>query len=176
MPIATPAPFDVPPVWSNGALILYHGTLLPHAQAIQRSGVNPARGRPGTDFGPGFYTTTLLAQARSWAWLLANTGSPPRQGAVVELSVNRDDLAPLDTLAFVRGHFSAEDYWSLVFHCRQGATDHGRGAVNGGVYDAVYGPVAAFWMQRVAMADSEQVSFHTAKSAACLRIQNIILI
>jgi hypothetical protein len=118
----------------------------------------------------------LLAQAKSWAWLLANAGRTPRQGAVVELTVHRDDLAQLQTLAFVRGHYSADDYWSFVFHCRQGASDHGRSGVNGGLYDAVYGPVAAFWMQRVAMADSEQISFHTPTGAACLRAQNIVLI
>jgi hypothetical protein len=174
MPTVAPAPFNVPPAWANGSLTLYHGTVLNHAQAIQRNGVSPRLGRPGTDFGPGFYTTTSLRQAKSWAWLMSSTSSAKTRGAVVKLVIDLDDLAPLETLTFVRGHFDADDYWSFVFHCRAGASNHGRKTVGSGLYDVVYGPVAAFWMQRVAMADSDQISFHTSKSAAVLRPQKIL--
>jgi hypothetical protein len=60
----------------------------------------------------------------------------------------------------VRGSFDADDYWSLVFHCRSGNPGHRRG---GPVpfYDVVVGPVAAFWQQRLAIQDVDQVSFHT---------------
>jgi hypothetical protein len=174
MPTASPAPFNVPAAWTNASLTLYHGTLLHHAQAIQRQGVNPALGRPGTDFGPGFYTTTSLRQARSWAWLMASTSSASAQAAVVVLEIDRNILASLETLAFVRGDYDADDYWSLVFHCRAGAGHHGHNTASSGFYDVVYGPVAAFWMQRVSMSDSDQISFHTTKSAAGLRARNIL--
>jgi hypothetical protein len=34
--------------------------------------------------------------------------------AVVELRLSRNDLATLQSLAFVRGDFAADDFWSLV--------------------------------------------------------------
>jgi hypothetical protein len=68
-------------------------------------------------------------------------------------------LAGLDTLAFVRGDFYADDYWSLIHYCRKGALDHSRSSP--GYYDIVYGPVAAFWNQRMIVADADQISFHT---------------
>jgi hypothetical protein len=35
-------------------------------------------------------------------------------------------LAGLESIAFVRGDFDADDYWSLIHHCRKGALDHAR--------------------------------------------------
>ena len=161
---------NAPPVWSNQDLVVYHGTLYSHAQTIQRQGVNPALERARTDFGCGFYTTTSLRQAKSWAWLLAaQSGSA---AGVVTLTCPREKLATLETLAFVRGDYDAEDFWSFVFHCRQGKPYHGR-AVGSGWYDVVSGPVAAFWAQRSAMVDSDQFSFHTPQAAAALTVTNI---
>jgi hypothetical protein len=82
--------------------------------------------------------------------------------AVVELTVSRDDWAQLETLAFVRGDFAADDFWSFVHHCRSGATDHGRRVALRPFYDVVYGPVAAFWNQRMSIGGSDQISFHTS--------------
>ncbi len=50
-------------------------------------------------------------------------------------------LGDVQTLAFIRGDFHADDFWSLIHYCRNGATDHGRAAP----LAVVYGPVAAFW-------------------------------
>jgi hypothetical protein len=80
---------------------------------------------------------------------------------VVGVDVDRDQLARLDHLAFVRGEPEAEDYWSFVIHCRSGAPDHGRAAHPSRFYDVVIGPVSAFWQQRLAIAGSDQISFHT---------------
>ena len=125
-----------------------------------------SRGRTRTDFGPGFYTTTLLRQAHTWAAEIAasKVGTKP---AVIEITVRREDLAQLETLAFARGDFHADDYWSLVHHCRKGAMDHGR-VLPKTYYDLVYGPVAAFWNQRMTIADADQVSFHTTNAEAIL--------
>jgi hypothetical protein len=63
----------------------------------------------------------------------------------------------------VSGDYDNEDFWSLVQHCRQSKpkapNDHKRPPT--GWYDLVMGPVAAFWDQRVAMVEADQVSFHT---------------
>lgn len=167
---ASPAPFDIPPTWSNGPLAVYHGTLASHAASIQALGVDPLKGRVGTDFGPGFYTTTVERQAKSWAWLLAKQravgGRAGSTGAVVRLEIDRDKLARLDSIAFIRGDYDAEDFWSLVFHCRGGALGHARPPA-APYYDVAYGPVAAPWTQRNAMHGRDQISFH---SVACTPI------
>lgn len=154
-----------PKPWTNPRIRLYHGTIAEYAQEIVHEGVAVARGRGGTDFGPGFYTTTLERQAQLWANQLARYGAAP---AVVQLDVEREDLAWLDTLAWVRGDFEADDFWSFVVHCRLGAPDHGRVGDSGGLYDVVIGPVASFWQQRALIAGADQISFHTAAAEQVL--------
>lgn len=154
--------FASPPQWSNGDLTLYHGTLAQHAQSILNNRVNLAKGKPGADFGRGFYTTTVRRQAESWAWQLS-VRNPSDRPAVLSFRVKRVELGWLDNLWFVRGSFDAVDFWSLVFHCRSGG-DH----LQPGWYDVVIGPVAAFWRQRLVIYDADQVSFHTQRAADLL--------
>jgi hypothetical protein len=158
-----------PPPWTNQDIDLYHGTTDAHAASIVKGPIQSSLGRPYRDFGPGFYTTTLLWQARSWAAEVASTirGALP---AVVRLTVSRENLARLETLAFVRGDVDADDFWSLVHYCRAGARDHGRvrGYDPRGYYDVVYGPVAAFWNQRMAISGADQISFHTPAADSVL--------
>ncbi len=150
-----------PPIWTNQDIVLYHGTVDTFASAIVNGPILTSFGRTHTDFGPGFYTATLLRQAHTWAAQIAASKSGT-QAAVVELEISRNDLATLQTLAFVRGDFYANDFWSLIHYCRNGATGHGRPAHLPSYYDLVYGPVAAFWNQRMSIADADQLSFHTA--------------
>lgn len=151
--------------WANPPLTLYHGTTRSHVQSLL-SGIIPARGRPYTDFGQGFYTTTVERQARSWAWQLSQR-TLGHQPAIIRFDVPRDHVAILECLWFVRGTRSAADFWSLVIHCRTGASAHGR-IDNQGWYDVVIGPVAAAWRRRRIIRDTDQVSFHTARAAALL--------
>src|SRR5260370_40727606 len=87
-------PFSPPPKWKNQDLILYHGTIDRYVSSIVNDGVDISLGRARTDFGKAFYTTTLLRQARSWAWQLSvwNPGTKP---AVIRFDVGRDELADL---------------------------------------------------------------------------------
>jgi hypothetical protein len=155
-----------PPVWINQDIVLYHGTVDFFAAAIEKGPIRVGLGRPGTDFGPGFYTTTVYRQAHTWAAQLAATkaGALP---AVIEIKISRQDLAGLQVLAFVRGDFDANDYWSLVHYCRGGATDHGRPHPDRS-YDLIYGPVSSFWNQRLVIADADQISFHAPAAEAVL--------
>ncbi|SPF44208.1 hypothetical protein SBA4_3190003 [Candidatus Sulfopaludibacter sp. SbA4] len=107
----------------------------------------------------------MLHQAQTWAVQISST-RPGTKPAVVELVIDRNALATLDTLVFSRGDFYADDFWSFVHHCRSGGTDHRR--TPGGFYDVVYGPVAAFWNQRMIIADSDQISFHTPSAETIL--------
>jgi hypothetical protein len=148
-----------PATWTNQDVVVFHGTVDSFATSIV-SGVTVGHGKPNTDFGRGFYTTTVVRQAQMWAAQLSAT-RPGTSPAVIEITIKRLSLASLETLAFVRGDFAADDYWSLVHHCRKGALDHGRLPPAPSYYDVVYGPVAAFWNQRMVVADADQISFHT---------------
>jgi Protein of unknown function (DUF3990) len=156
-----------PARWTNAPVRLYHGTVLSYAEKMITDGVDVSLGRTSTDFGPGFYTTTLEHQAQNWAYQLAQV-RPGEAAAVVAIDVSRDELAWLDTLAFVRGDFYAEDYWSFVVYCRSGARDHRRVGHPAELFDLVVGPVASFWQQRAAMDGADQVSFHTAAAETLL--------
>ncbi len=162
-------PSLVPPQWNNQPLILYHGTVETEVFSILR-GVEPSCGRLKTDFGAGFYTTTLLRQAQTWA-LRQVRWRRRGKSAVIQFEVSRDELATLDCLWFFRGHFEAEDFWSFVFHCRTGGKAHLRKS-NQGWYDLVAGPATASWEQRLVLADVDQISFHTERAAEVLNRSN----
>ena len=172
---SAPLPGIGPLPWTNQDVALYHGTTLKVANDIvnRRASINPALGSHLTDFGQGFYTTTLLRQARTWAWDRAQRAGVT--AAVIAFCVGRDALAPLETLTFVRGDFGADDFWSFVFHCRAGTPDHGRGHATPR-YDLVVGPVAAFWQQRLLLQDCDQISFHTLAAARILNAATKTLI
>ena len=162
--MTTISPIPIPPLWTNQQVTLYHGTIQAFLPSIL-AGIDLDHGRTHTDFGQGFYTTTWLRQAQTRAWQLAeNRKSPP---VVVRFDVDREVLATLDSLWFVCGSFTADDFWSLVYHCRSGHPDHGR-ASNNGWYDLVVGPVVASWKQRLVFAESDQISFHTSRAGQLL--------
>lgn len=153
-----------PPAWTNPQISLYHGTIEAAVPSIL-AGIDVRQGRPHTDFGQGFYTTTWLQQAQLRAWQLSvRRGSA---AVVIQFDVDRDALAMLDTLWFIRGGFVVVDFWSLVHHCRSGRGNHAR-TVNNGWYDVVVGPLVASWKQRLIVADADQMSFHTARAASVL--------
>jgi hypothetical protein len=131
------------------------------------AGINLRFVQARQDFGRGFYTTPLQRQAVAWALKAANRPAVFDAPAVIAFDVSLDDLARLDTLAFVRGEFEADRFWSLVWRCRQNDTHHDR-VTNDGWYDVVVGPVAADWSQRIPMMGYEQLSFHTARAVTLL--------
>lgn len=162
------SPIVFPPSpWANQDIIVYHGTVDRFAAAIVSGPILVSLGKPCTDFGPGFYTTTLQRQAQMWAAQISAT-RPGTSPAVIEITIKRLSLATLESIAFVRGDFDADDYWSLIHHCRKGALDHGRPSP-ASYYDIVYGPVAAFWNQRMIVSDADQISFHTASAERVLK-------
>jgi hypothetical protein len=156
------------PAWNNKDLVVYHGTDTLAlggygALAIGNSltfRVNLALCRQFTDFGQGFYTTTSLHQAKQWANArvrrMLSARGPAQSAVVVRFTVNRDWLAGLHALAFVRG---IQDFWDLVQDCRNGFPPHQRGNPQP-AYDVVYGPVT-LWPQLLLIQDCDQISFHT---------------
>lgn len=181
--LLNPAPLWVPAQGSD-YVVLWHGCTQSARENIEAHGIDLSKCAVSTDFGRGFYTTTLERQARDWAWRqatnaqkrLGNASSP----VVLRFRVRRytrtprtgpldDGLDALSSLHFVRGDYDAEDYWSFVQHCRRSragdpagtpevVNDHRRAPT--GWYQLVCGPVAAFWEQRVSMLGADQFSFH----------------
>jgi len=165
----TPTPTPLP-AWSNQKLRLYHGTLKTYADAIMKSGINLARCHARTDFGRGIYTTTVLRQAFVWACQLSER-KPRSSPAVLVFEVDRDALAQLESIWFVRGQPDATDYWNLVVHCRSGKASHAR-PIGSGWYDLVIGPVTSKWAFREAFPDMDQISFHTDRAVNLLEKAN----
>jgi hypothetical protein len=164
--------------WLNPALRVYHGTSAAAAGiAMPASGaplsyagliakplpvpfvINLARCRPFTDFGQGFYVTTSLHQAREWANTKVRSWTSRTQALVLEFAPDRDWLATLEALCFVR---PTQDFWDLVHDCRNRFPPHQR-IYPHGPYDVVFGPVS-IWPSRLLIADCDQISFHTARS------------
>ncbi|WP_408210819.1 DUF3990 domain-containing protein [Paraburkholderia sediminicola] len=159
------------PAWKNGNLTVYHGTDNLQITGITRPLIpsqlpksvpfkpNLAACRPFTDFGKGFYTTTSLHQAKQWAnarvrrILAPHTG--PQFAVVLGFEVDRDQLAALNALVFVR---DTQDYWDFVQDCRLGFPPHQRSGVKQ-YYDVVYGPVA-LWPSQLLIQNCDQISFH----------------
>lgn len=147
-PTITPA-VTVPP-WPtiNTHLALYHGCVALRATSI-RGGVQHHRGRPDTDFGRGFYTTTRLHQAEAWAreiyWDLYSAGNPSDPPAVVKFVVPLAGLADLNSVAFVQGDSTCSVFWSIIHHCRAGNSHaHPIRIPPEDWYDMVVGPVASW--------------------------------
>jgi hypothetical protein len=133
MKILNPAPPWGPP--RSDRLVLWHDCTAFDKDAIERSGIDLKFCAADTDFGRGFYTTTLERQARQWAWnrfYKLQKGDPKTKNYPVVLrfrvrrySVSKTSpaldcgLADLESLAFVIGDYNNDDFWSLVQHCRQ---------------------------------------------------------
>lgn len=172
----------VVPHWHhlNTHIILWHGCINSDAQNIAVNGVDLSKSRNALDFGLGFYTTTDLGQASSWARIKhANLAPDDRlalRPSVIQFRVPLDQLAKLECLTFIRGDVGHNAYWSFVRHCR-GSTHvaprthlHPTREAPDDWYDLVCGPIAAVWppMGRCAYMDSDQFSFHTVAGIAIL--------
>ena len=103
--------------WSNGPLTVYHGTVAPFARNISAIGINLVHCRDKSDFGRGFYTTSIRQQAVLYAnqrfadmqdefvrsqQQNSQSRLDPEAAAIVEFLADRDSLGRLDTLAFVQ--------------------------------------------------------------------------
>ena len=168
-------------MWSNQALKVYHGCDDVSAKRIVRGRggghrISLASGSPATDFGQGFYTTTNVHQAEQWAnrQFYMGQGRGATSASVLEFTIDRDAMANLEHMAFVREDVAPDsDYWQLVAHCRS-RNDHARkGPLGKGYYDVVYGPVSLY-PQSLVIADADQISFHTRDALKVLTAATII--
>ena len=150
---------------------LYHGSIV----IVRRPSV--VKGRNSVDFGPGFYTTTSLEQAKKWAELKKRRENA--EHGIVSVYEVPDDI--VDSRFKVRHFYGADRDWlDFIVENRKG---------NGvGGYDLTMGPVAndqlyatiRLYEQGVITAEAaiemlkthvlfDQLAFHSSEVADCLR-------
>jgi len=114
---------------------LYHGSYA----AISRPDLSFARDT--TDFGKGFYTTTMLSQAKKWAERYKRRQRP---GIVSIYEVNESDLYKnVSVLEF--DSYSVE-WLDCIVKCRQGSTAGNFDLVIGGIAnDDVFNTLTLFF-------------------------------
>jgi len=163
--------------WTNAALTLYHGTVGPFADDLEKSGISLTKCRAKTDFGRGFYLTTSRRQARDHAnnrfgarnFLPAMTPNrfDPVCAAVAEYAIDRLALGMLSDLVFA----SPDAEWmDFVTHCRGRQPHIPNGAQ--AYYDVVWGPVSQVG-GRPFPPDVNQVSFHSQRALGLLQLLGV---
>ncbi len=152
---------------------LYHGSIVEvHKPSLRY-------GRERTDFGRGFYTTTLAEQAERWANIKKDRAKADK--AIVSV-YEIDDAVLADPTLKIREFHGVDEAWlDFVVGCRkEGATKHD--------FDLVFGPVAndnvfttvnlyesgildaaAAILQLRAYKTYDQLSFHTERVIKSLR-------
>ncbi|TAD88140.1 MAG: DUF3990 domain-containing protein [Alphaproteobacteria bacterium] len=132
---------------------LYHGTIDSAAKALgeNREDVRLLEDRH-LDFGPGFYMTTSLEQAKKWAEKQARregrlAGSKPPKGAVISLNTNLQNILSFKNWGFgmAFGGIPGQDwngYFSLVKLYRSLSFGDARKFTQYIGWDVLIGPVA----------------------------------
>ena len=157
--------------WNNNSIIAYHGSTLnalkryaPEEGAfLNHFTVQLKHCSATTDFGRGFYLTTSLKQAQSWANLRVEKSPKKDQGLVLQYELDRNWLASLEGTEFVR---PCKNYWSFVTFCRTGKRTHKRQGSQRS-YDYVAGPLSLF-PQPFIIQDCDQYSFNTKDACEAL--------
>ncbi|MEH2480204.1 hypothetical protein V1282_003561 [Nitrobacteraceae bacterium AZCC 2146] len=162
--------------WANDDMVLYHGcseeSLAPgNPRGIVVTGqphnISLDVGASLPDFGPGFYTTTWLHQARNWANLRVRKLQARRRIAkavVLSMRVERNAFAGLQSLVFPG---ERDGFYKFVEYCRDGRRPHAAIEFRQGPYDVVTGPVTLAG-QTMIVGGADQVSFHTLAGTAAI--------
>jgi hypothetical protein len=157
-------------------MVLYHGcssqSLFPeHQGGIVVTGgphnIIHTVGGARPDFGPGFYTTTWLHQAKNWANLRVlklQVRYPGVKAVVLSMCVERNRFANLQSLVFPSDR---DNYYPFVAYCRDGGFPHAGLEYRGDPYDVIAGPVSVA-RQTLVIGQADQVSFHTATGTAAI--------
>jgi hypothetical protein len=132
--------------------------------------------RSGTEFGPGFYTTTSLHQARQWANQRVRRVNAPRQppeiAVVLRFQIDREAFqqqkAGDDFIRSRRSSFLG--FCGLCSPARPSLASSTRRSQQTPfpeMYEVVHGPVT-IWQQTLVIKDCDQVSFHSSRAVSAL--------
>jgi hypothetical protein len=169
--------------WVNDDMVLYHGcsdlSLHPaNPDGIFVSGaahnISHTASAARSDFGPGFYATTWLHQARNWANARAiklRPRHPSVRAVVLCMHVARNKFAGLQSLVFPSDR---DNFFTFVRYCRGGGVPHAALEHRDKPYDVVAGPVSITSKQTLVIGGADQVSFHTAAATATIDKVSVI--
>lgn len=122
--------------WTNGPLVLFHGTGADSARSMIRNVRLPTTPRAGGwDFGRGVYFHIYKPAAELWARCVRGTGKLPQ---VVEITIDRTQFGALRCLVFLDASITcdlSDPFWQYVNFCRSGSQ------IAADPYDIVMGPI-----------------------------------
>ena len=147
---------------------LYHGAFSPVDKP------NIEQGRPSTDFGKGFYTTTNFEQAKRWA-LHKQKNAKEEVKAIVNTYEVDDDILDNDIYRVKKFDNPNEEWLSFVINCRKSML-HDYEIVFGAVAnDKIYTTITLYESQILTAAETiarlkvneyfNQISFHSQEAA-----------
>lgn len=101
--------------WTNGPLVLFHGTGADSARSMIRNVRLPTTPRAGGwDFGRGVYFHIYKPAAELWARCVRGTGKLPQ---VVEITIDRTQFGALRCLVFLDASITcdlSDPFWQYV--------------------------------------------------------------
>ena len=146
-------------------MILYHGSYL----AVEKPNISFSRAN--TDFGQGFYTTTIKSQAEKWA----ERFKKQRGYAVVsEYELNEFDLRK--NASILEWTTYCEDWLDFIAECRHGGTGGDYDLVIGGIAnDDVFNTLTLYFRGLIDKKESiKRLSYEKPNVQYCFRKQSII--
>ena len=143
---------------------LYHASSV----VVQQPDVLHSRRR--VDFGPGFYTTPLLQQARGWCRKFLREGKP---AYISRYTLDDAAFQQCKVLAF---DAYSEEWLDFVVRCRAGACLSDADIVTGGVAnDKVFDTVELFLDNLIDKKEAlRRLRFEKPNAQVCIRTQSVI--
>ena len=146
-------------------MILYHGSFIsiPHP--------NLSFARNTTDFGKGFYTTTIISQAKKWAERYKR-----RQGSgVVSIYEINEDLLGKNESVLEFDTYSVE-WLDYIIQCRQGQTADTYDLVIGGIAnDDVFNTLTLFFRDYIDKTEAiKRLRYEKPNIQYCFKTQAVI--
>ena len=149
-------------------MILYHGSYI----AVDNPDLLHSRTK--TDFGRGFYLTSLYNQAKNWCQKFRKRG---RYGNVSRYILND---AAFEKLKLLRFAAYSEDWLDFVMACRKGTDSTDYDAVSGGVADdRVFNTVELYFENLIDKSEAikrlcyekphMQITLRSAAALSCIR-------
>ena len=145
-------------------MILYHASNVVVAQP------DVLHSRQRVDFGAGFYTTPLLAQARGWCRRFR------REGKAAYISRYTLEDAAMQQCKVLAFDAYSEDWLDFVVQCRAGACPTDADIVTGGVAnDKVFDTVELFLDRLIDKKEAlRRLRFEKPNAQLCFRTQSVI--
>lgn len=146
-------------------MILYHGSL----EAIEKPDISFSRNN--TDFGKGFYTTTIKSQAEKWADRFK------RRFGYGTLSIYEvDETKLLKNTSVLEFETYSVEWLEYIANCRQGTINTNHDLVIGGIAnDDVYTTLTLYFRGYIGKEEAiKRLRYEKPNIQYCFKSQNVI--